>query len=59
VLVGSGLGLLSKAGAGIPPAVIAAVPVLLFVVVVWRERVRRTKLRLELQARRAVEVRTQ
>jgi uncharacterized membrane protein YfcA len=55
VLVGSGLGLLSKAGAGIPPAVIAAVPVLLAVVVIWQERARRTRLRLELQARRAVE----
>jgi uncharacterized membrane protein YfcA len=55
VLVGSGLGLLSKAGAGIPPAVIAAVPVILAVVVIWQERARRTRLRLELQARRAVE----
>jgi uncharacterized membrane protein YfcA len=53
VLVGSGLGLLSKAGAGIPPAVIAAVPVVLAVVVVWQERARRMKVRLELQARRA------
>jgi uncharacterized membrane protein YfcA len=50
VLVGSGLGLLSKAGAGIPPAVIAAVPVLLAVVVIWQERKRRTQKRLELQA---------
>jgi uncharacterized membrane protein YfcA len=57
VLVGSGLGLLSKAGAGIPPGVIAAVPVLLAVVVVWQERTRRTKVRLELQARRAAEAR--
>jgi uncharacterized membrane protein YfcA len=55
VLVGSGLGLLSKAGAGIPPAVIAAVPVILAVVVVWQERSRRTRVRLELQARRAAE----
>jgi uncharacterized membrane protein YfcA len=57
VLLGGGLGLLSKAGANIPPAVIAAVPVLLTVVIVWRERVRRTKVRLELQAR-TVEART-
>jgi uncharacterized membrane protein YfcA len=56
VLIGSGLGLLSKAGAGIPPAVIAAVPVLLAVVIVWQERARRIKVRLELQAaRRAAE----
>jgi uncharacterized membrane protein YfcA len=56
VLIGSGLGLLSKAGAGIPPAVIAAVPVLLAVVIVWQERARRIKVRLELQAaRRATE----
>jgi hypothetical protein len=58
VLLGGGLGLLSKAGANIPPAVIAAVPVLLFLVIVWREKVRRTKVRLELQARHAVEART-
>jgi uncharacterized protein len=58
VLVGSGLGLLSKAGAGIPPAVIAAVPVILAVVVVWQERARRMKVRLELQARRAAEARS-
>lgn len=51
VLVGSGLGLLSKAGAGIPPAVIAAVPVVLAAVIVWQERKRRATLRLELQAR--------
>jgi uncharacterized membrane protein YfcA len=40
VLIGSGLGLLSKAGAGIPPAVIAGVPLVLIVVVVWQEIVR-------------------
>ena len=40
VLIGSGLGLLSKAGAGIPPAVIAGVPLVLLVVVVWQEVVR-------------------
>src|SRR3954453_6011503 len=59
VLVGSGLGLLSKAGAGIPPGVIAAVPVLLAVVVVWQERKRREQARLQLQgtARRPVEAR--
>jgi hypothetical protein len=43
VLVGSGLGLLTKAGAGIPPGVIAAVPVLLAVVVIWQERKRRER----------------
>jgi uncharacterized membrane protein YfcA len=50
VLIGSGLGLLSKAGAGIPPAAIAAVPVVLAVAVVWQERTRRARRRLELQA---------
>ena len=55
VLLGGGLGLLSKAGAGIPPAVIAAVPIVLAVVVIWQERRRRTARRLELQARRPVE----
>jgi uncharacterized protein len=55
VLLGGGLGLLSKAGANIPPAVIAAVPVILAVVVVWQERSRRTRVRLEVQARRAAE----
>src|SRR3954449_12842569 len=49
VLVGSGLGLLSKAGAGIPPGVIAAVPVLLAVVVVWQERKRREQERERLR----------
>jgi uncharacterized membrane protein YfcA len=57
VLIGSGLGLLSKAGAGIPPAVIAAVPVLLAVVVVWQERRRRLRLRLEVEALRPGEAR--
>jgi uncharacterized protein len=52
VLVGSGLGLLSKAGAGIPPVVIGAVPVILAAAIIWQERKRRAKLRLELQARR-------
>jgi uncharacterized membrane protein YfcA len=41
VLVGSGLGLLSKAGAGVPPAVIAAVPIVLAVAVFGQERRRR------------------
>jgi uncharacterized membrane protein YfcA len=50
VLVGSGLGLLTKAGADIPPFVIAAVPVLLTVAVVWQERKRRARVRLELAA---------
>jgi uncharacterized membrane protein YfcA len=55
VLVGSGLGLLSKAGAGIPPAVIGAVPIVLAAAIVWQERKRRARLRLELQAGRTVE----
>jgi uncharacterized membrane protein YfcA len=55
VLLGGGLGLLSKAGAGIPPAVIAAVPVVLAVVVVWQERKRRVQKRLDLAARRPAE----
>src|SRR3954447_5633649 len=38
VLIGSGLGLLTKAGVGIPPAVIAAVPLLLLVVLVGQHR---------------------
>jgi uncharacterized membrane protein YfcA len=55
VLLGGGLGLLSKAGAGIPPAVIAAVPIVLAVVVIWQERKRRVQKRLDLAARRPVE----
>jgi uncharacterized membrane protein YfcA len=55
VLVGSGLGLLSKAGAGIPGWVIAAVPVVLAVAIVVQERKRRAKLRIELQARQPIE----
>ena len=51
VLLGSGLGLLSKAGAAIPGSVIAAVPIVLAVVVFWQERRRRERMRrLELQA---------
>src|ERR687886_702786 len=38
VLIGSGLGLLTKAGVGVPPAVIAAVPILLLVVLVGQNR---------------------
>jgi hypothetical protein len=38
VLIGSGLGLLTKAGVGIPPAVIAAVPIVLLVVLVGQQR---------------------
>src|SRR4051812_5625567 len=50
VLIGSGLGLLSKAGASIPGGVIAAVPVVLAVVIFWQERRRRARMRrLELQ----------
>jgi len=41
VLIGSGLGLLSKAGVGIPPAVIAAVPIVLLVVLVGQGRLAR------------------
>jgi uncharacterized membrane protein YfcA len=37
VLIGGGLGLLTKAGAGIPPVVIGAVPVLLAAVVLGQE----------------------
>jgi uncharacterized membrane protein YfcA len=58
VLVGSGLGLLSKAGAGIPPAVIGAVPVLLAAAIVWQEGKRRKRLRIELQARLPAEARS-
>jgi hypothetical protein len=47
--VGSGLGLLSKAGAGIPPAVIGAVPIILAAAIVWQERKRRANMRLELR----------
>jgi uncharacterized membrane protein YfcA len=55
VLLGGGLGLLSKAGAGIPPGVIAAVPIVLTVVVIWQERRRRVQKRIDLAARRPVE----
>ncbi len=41
VLIGSGLGLLTKAGANIPPAVLAVVPVLLTVVLFGRWRKQR------------------
>jgi uncharacterized membrane protein YfcA len=43
VLIGSGLGLLSKAGAAIPSAVLAGVPVLLAVAVFGQERRRRDR----------------
>jgi uncharacterized protein len=43
VMIGSGLGLLSKAGAGIPGWVLAAVPVLLAVVIVWKQLAERAK----------------
>jgi uncharacterized protein len=43
VMIGSGLGLLSKAGAGIPGYVLAAVPVLLAVVVGWQQLSERAK----------------
>jgi uncharacterized membrane protein YfcA len=48
VLIGSGLGLLTKAGAPIPSSVLGAVPVLLVVAVVAQERKRRLR-RLELE----------
>ena len=41
VLIGSGLGLLTKAGADIPPGVLAAVPVALALVLIGRSRIRR------------------
>jgi uncharacterized membrane protein YfcA len=43
VLIGSGLGLLTKAGADIPPAVLALTPVALAVVLVGQSRRRRRK----------------
>jgi len=43
VMIGSGLGLLSKAGAGIPSYVLAAVPVLLAIVVGWQQLSERAK----------------
>src|SRR5436309_7863327 len=43
VMIGSGLGLLSKAGAGIPSYVLAAVPVLLAIVVGWKQLSERAK----------------
>jgi uncharacterized membrane protein YfcA len=43
VMIGSGLGLLSKAGAGIPGYVIAAVPVVLALVIGWRQLSERAK----------------
>jgi hypothetical protein len=42
---------------GHPPAVIAPVPLILAVVVIWQERARRMKVCIELQARRAAEAR--
>jgi uncharacterized protein len=52
VMIGAGLGLLSKAGAGIPGYVLAAVPVLLAVVVGWQQLSERAK-RLAAEARSA------
>jgi uncharacterized protein len=43
VMIGSGLGLLSKAGAGIPGYVLAAVPVLLALVVGWQQLAQRAR----------------
>ena len=43
VMIGSGLGLLSKAGAGIPAAVLAGVPVLLAIVITWQQLAERAK----------------
>jgi uncharacterized protein len=53
VMIGSGLGLLSKAGAGIPGWVLAAVPVLLAIVIVWRQLADRAKAKLA-QAERPI-----
>jgi uncharacterized membrane protein YfcA len=50
VLVGSGLGLLSKAGAAIPTPVLAGVPLVLLVAVVGQERSRRSKVALQAHA---------
>ncbi len=53
VLIGAGLGLASKAGAPIPPAVIAVAPVVLGVLVLWdrfRDRVPREKADTEAQS---------
>jgi uncharacterized membrane protein YfcA len=47
VMIGAGLGLLTKAGAGIPGWVIAAVPVVLAALVAWQllsERAKRLRL---------------
>jgi uncharacterized membrane protein YfcA len=56
VLVGSGLGLLSKAGAAIPSPVLAGVPLVLLVTVVFQERTRRGRREeADLRARRALE----
>jgi uncharacterized membrane protein YfcA len=52
VLIGSGLGLLSKAGVPVPTGALAAVPVILVVAVVAQERKRKAR-RVELQARTA------
>jgi uncharacterized protein len=46
VMIGSGLGLLSKAGAGIPTPVLAGVPVLLAVVITWQQLAERARRRL-------------
>ncbi|MEA2469624.1 MAG: uncharacterized protein QOE38_623, partial [Thermoleophilaceae bacterium] len=53
VLIGSGLALLAKAGAAIPPAVIAAVPVVLAVVMGVQEASRRSKARARESAKLA------
>jgi uncharacterized protein len=45
VLIGAALGLLSKAGAGIPPAAIAAAPVLLALLMAWQLSWRPRRLR--------------
>lgn len=52
VLVGSGLGLASKAGADVPAPVLAAVPVLLIGLIVTQQLLRRPRPALALQAER-------
>ena len=51
VMIGSGLGLLSKAGAGIPGAVLAGVPVLLAIVITWQQLAERARRLAEAERR--------
>jgi uncharacterized membrane protein YfcA len=54
VMIGSGLGLLSKAGAGIPTPVLAGVPVVLAVVIAWQQISTRARRAAQLAAPPAV-----